>query len=561
LGVSAWKDSPEFGGDLAFQRSERRETASGERFAAIKFFLALARVPDEGVKSPSVNLTTHLLKKDIRRSRGLLIAWLLLLILQGVLVSSSANPGAFVVQTVDPMISRMVPLFKALLLIVIVPFVVQDDPLVGTTAFWLTRPISRGTLLRTKALYAAVVLVLPTLAVEIIVLAANGITLHDLALAVPEILLGQIELIVIIAIVAAVTPTFGKYANAGAVGVIIWAPVMLAVFFGRAVNLSLAKSSSVAAGLVTISVFGGVVAHQYLSGRTFRSIIAGCAGIVAIFAVQFFWTWDFLSVPVRKNGVPPFDVSALKVALSQASGVGWGTRMQILAEIEATGGPSMYSLRPTHVQPHLKLSNGSELHLKEAPKRKFSSPLTVDPLVAALGGTPVTNREYWRGNESAISMLFMIDAETYEKYSNQPLNFSAEIDFIASKYQIAAEMPLAKGARSDRGSRHSVITEVSQGPDGVDVILREWTPNLLFDRSNGSDQDPTYRYVYVLRNQKRNEAMVQGLGYSSFGFDFDQILGLYGRLINRSVKLSFAPDRDSTAPRLGLHPSGSPAPN
>src|ERR1700744_1256178 len=105
-----------------------------------------------------MNLTTHLAKTDIRRSRALLLAWLLLLALQGVLAClAPPNPGR---ERVVAMFSQMLPQLEMLLLFLFVPFVVLKDPLVGTTGFWLTRPISRSTLLRSKALFIAVALVL-----------------------------------------------------------------------------------------------------------------------------------------------------------------------------------------------------------------------------------------------------------------------------------------------------------------------------------------------------------------------------------------------------------------
>jgi len=522
-----------------------------------------------------MNLITHLLRKDIRRSRGLLIAWLLLLILHGVLVSSRVNPGDQLKQAVFAMISGAVPLFKALLLVVIVPFVVQDEPLVGTIAFWLTRPISRGTLLLAKTLYAMAVLVLPALLVEMIVLAANGFTPHDLALAAPEILLGQIKLIVIVAVIAALTPTFGKYAIVGASGLIAWWVAVLALqwarmylhpdrIFEQAMNGSLEKSTSVAVGLMAILVCAAVVAHQYLSGRTFRSYIAGSAGVVAILAVQSLWRWDFLFLPVPRSNVPLFDVSAVVIALasdatardvSEIRGQG-PARKEIWASIESSGVPSMYSLRAKSIWPRLTRSNGSKLDVESTHNTQLSMRLNQDALVAALGGTPIANPDTWSAKGAQNTPLFVIDAATYGKDYDQPLNLSADIDFIGSKYLVTAEMPLAKGARSDQGSKHSVITEVLSQPDGVDVVLRERKPNLLFDRANGSNAFMQefiegYRHIYVLRNKKRNQAILQK--HNNFSFPFDQMFG-HSRLVNDAVQVSFGPESNSK----GLTPELTP---
>jgi ABC-type transport system involved in multi-copper enzyme maturation permease subunit len=129
-----------------------------------------------------MNLIIHLVKTDIRRSRALLLVWLLLLALQGMLGSfgmNTANPGS---QMFTSMIAQLMPQLEMLLFFVFVAFVVLADPLVGTTGFWLTRPISRSTLLKSKALFAAVVLVLPAVIVEVAGFAVHRIALPDIAL-------------------------------------------------------------------------------------------------------------------------------------------------------------------------------------------------------------------------------------------------------------------------------------------------------------------------------------------------------------------------------------------
>jgi len=154
----------------------------------------------------------HVLKKDLRRTWIPLAVWLVLLALSFVLVGSAAKPGDYEMQEFYVMVSAILPLFQTLMLIVIIPLVIQEDSIVGTTAFWLTLPISRGTMLRSKLLFALVVLVLPPLVAEMIVLAANGASPHYLGLAVPEILIGQLALITVIFVCAALTSSFGRFA-------------------------------------------------------------------------------------------------------------------------------------------------------------------------------------------------------------------------------------------------------------------------------------------------------------------------------------------------------------
>src|SRR6202000_1816827 len=102
-----------------------------------------------------------------------------------VLVSASVNPADRLLQMLFTAINMLTPFLELLFLAVFVPFIIQEEPLVGTTAFWQTRPLSRLQLLRSKLLFILAVFVLPPLVVKTGVLAANGIAPRDIALAIP----------------------------------------------------------------------------------------------------------------------------------------------------------------------------------------------------------------------------------------------------------------------------------------------------------------------------------------------------------------------------------------
>ena len=56
-----------------------------------------------------MNMITHLLKKDVRHSRGPLAIWLLLVLLQCVLVGSGVHPGDRVMQAIYQTLSGLLP--------------------------------------------------------------------------------------------------------------------------------------------------------------------------------------------------------------------------------------------------------------------------------------------------------------------------------------------------------------------------------------------------------------------------------------------------------------------
>ena len=414
-----------------------------------------------------MNLIPHLLKKDIRRSRLLLIIWLVLLVLECALISSSANPADRVMQALYAMVSVIVPISQALLLLVIVPFVVHEEPLVGTTAFWLTRPLSGRLLLKSKMLYVAVVLILPPLLLEIIVLAANGFRFHDLLLAAPQVVMDQLSLIAAIAVVAVLTPTFGRYAIVGVIalvgmagGLILmlqWARIFFdpQYFWSVGQNVSLDRSIGVASSVMTDSrLRSGRDASVFEPQNTAARCVAVSIGFIAIFANQSLWKWDFLARHIPSGGTPPFDVSAVKVdklksvyvsEIGSMRGADAPPGRDIRADVIVSGVPEAYLIRSEKIRTSLKSPDGAQIVTKELRAASLTTQTYEKALSSALGGVSIVNAEKWSTSDS----LFMLESGDYNKYRSQPLALAADFDFVVYKYSITEEMPSVKGARFD----------------------------------------------------------------------------------------------------------------
>jgi hypothetical protein len=517
-----------------------------------------------------MTMILHLFKKDLRHCRILLGVWLLLVALQCVLLGSSARPGDLVLQGLYFTISLVVPLFQALILIVIIPLLVQEEPLVGTTGFWFTRPIAPSALLQAKGLFAAMLVILPLLA-EVAVLAVNQVTPHDIGLAVPEILLAELSLIVTIAVLAILTPNFGRFAIAGAVLVVASLLVNLAITWLRllfhpeavvmaAQNWSLVKSRGVADSLLTVVGGGAVVVHQYLTRNTARSLAGALAVVLGTIGIAGFWPWDFLPPPPIENTGVKIDPASVKISLSSTSTYdnstirGVGAPQKVFnAAIEVTGLPAGCVAVPRRVHPRLSAPDGRPLPAKEPTLPGMMLRPDIAALESALDGIPVANPGYFG---PAMIGLFALDADTFDHYSDQPLKLSATIDFVASKYVVTAAVPLVRGSRLDHGSEHSVITDVLHQGDNVTIMLHQRQMQLLFDPRNQAvpgagaaiaslDRAHT---VYVLRNPKRQEIVLQK---QDFGVDFGVLASLVSkRLIQRTLRLSFGPEPNILTPEL-----------
>lgn len=104
-----------------------------------------------------MNMIWHLLLKDIRRFRWWLAAWVALLgtlwavifMAQRWLFQTAPLADSFFMRSPSFFFNTFGSLFMSLIVIKLV----QEDPLIGSTAFWLTRPIARKNLLLAKACF------------------------------------------------------------------------------------------------------------------------------------------------------------------------------------------------------------------------------------------------------------------------------------------------------------------------------------------------------------------------------------------------------------------------
>src|SRR5258706_13828580 len=102
-----------------------------------------------------MNLIGHQFCKDCFRLRVPVALWLLLVLLRAALITPGiAEPGNdLFLQMMFRVLTTLVPLLQTILLLVMVPLLLHEEPLVGTTAFWFTRPIDGRVLFKSKMLF------------------------------------------------------------------------------------------------------------------------------------------------------------------------------------------------------------------------------------------------------------------------------------------------------------------------------------------------------------------------------------------------------------------------
>jgi len=511
-----------------------------------------------------MNLAIHQLKKDVRRTRVPLALWLLLVVFQFALLGWTAKPGDMVMETMLPMFSALLAFFGYMLVLVLVPILIHQEPLVGTTAFWFTRPIARATVLASKALFLCILVVLPIL-VQSIAFLANGVTLHDVFLAAPQLLISELSWILIMAMLAVLTPSFSRFAIVGAIVLVIF---YLSLFIVQMVMMlrnpqaylttsaSLTASRDLVSSLVMIGFGVAVVLVQYLTRRFVLAVGLAIGSALVSTVVQHFWPLDFLRPADRlvEDGTlkPGFRSAAVigSVSSSDQIAIRGGTPVkQVAAEITFPEVPRGYVAKVDSVDSALKKA-GRELPVDKGNNAMdFLGNADPDAVELGLGGVPVLNMtDYGRPEQP----LFSMDATAYDRYASTPLYYSAKVGCTVYKYVVAVELPLTKGARLDHGSEHLLVTDVLYNDKGVTLALRHKNVKLLF-APHGRDSSPFDQNregaVYLLLNRKRHQAVMQQRNDSDTFSPFNG-----GMLVNEPLQVRFGPDdsRSNTwlAPQL-----------
>ena len=118
-------------------------------------FVMLARTVAGPVRGGGgcMTLVLHLIRWDIRRFQILLPLWLLLVAASAALEGAwPAMAVAMAARQTVGITGNLLAVAEVLFSVVFIALVVQEHPLVGTTAFWMTRPMPPRALLASKAI-------------------------------------------------------------------------------------------------------------------------------------------------------------------------------------------------------------------------------------------------------------------------------------------------------------------------------------------------------------------------------------------------------------------------
>lgn len=244
-----------------------------------------------------MSLILHLVRKDFRRVRAILAIWYPILSLSvlldakielfldgrgsaqevGTLSSAELDLAVFV------LVGLLVVFLDLFMRAAIVSKLVHDDSTVGSTAFWLSRPITGGTLLASKAILLALSMIPADIAVQMV----TSSHLSGSPSTSPEVFLMPVVSTAVFMMLAVLTPSLTRMAvlggiiagvTWGAFLILSWLAIPL-VGGGRIAEVAIQAVTQNPPWLLLLGVCVAVICHQYLTRRTKRSLVIAFSGI------------------------------------------------------------------------------------------------------------------------------------------------------------------------------------------------------------------------------------------------------------------------------------------
>ena len=278
----------------------------------------------------------HCLAADVRRFWPLIAGWLF------VVLGAAAIDGVRPTLAGDPRLVNVIGiagtllwLTELLLFFVLIALVVQAHPLVGSDAFWMTRPIPPSTLLLSKLTLFTVSIVVAPVIVEIVLMTLYHVPAKQAAFVAADMALTQAALLILLMVGAALTrnaPGFALLCGATLGVLAVALAVDVAIFMTRddTMTPTVAVLSATdplprdddPTGMYLWSVLFpaiglAVLAVQYRARSRLRAVGLGIAGIVLASVVVDAWHWPMLQPRVISDWAR--DASSLRLSADPAT--------------------------------------------------------------------------------------------------------------------------------------------------------------------------------------------------------------------------------------------------
>jgi hypothetical protein len=466
-----------------------------------------------------IGRVAHLMRKDLEEHRAWFAAFVSLVALRAALVGSGidAHFGDRNLLVSLSLASFLLTVLDGALLVALAVQLVQGDRLVGTTAFWLTRPVRRLDLVVAKIGTAVAALVAVPILLDALVVLASGVAWADVAVATGEGALMRLAIVLPAMALASVTADLGGFVISGVGALFVTIALDAAFQWGRMVAPRRMEGVYTAAAVVALVLIVGAIAafaHQVLTrGRARTAGLLSAVGVLAILAANR-WTADFVS-PAESLEPDWLDPALVTMTMTPVQAdLGRGTPDAQQRLVRATyvfaGAPPGIALLPIGLRSAALFPDGTREALDRrgldfVPGHAFwqSYALGKTAVEAILGGVQVLGAPEVPEVERLRTLARLAD-DRYRLYLDGRIGFEVDATIGAVGYRVGAVLPLDGRATGTAGDGRFSILSANCEAGKCTVVVRDTMPASLIEFGRPS------RVAYVLVNKARGVALLNG---------------------------------------------------
>jgi hypothetical protein len=499
-----------------------------------------------------VRVTWHIFKKDFRSARWLLLAWILFAVIDAVsrVVTPRLSLSGEISGAAAGMWMALLWLVNWLFLLAFVAHHIQAEPLVGTTAFWLTRPVPRMALFQSKLAGLLLFIILPGLAAEAGLLTVFHVPIATTAEALLELTLSSVLLILVLAFAASITSSTIRLLQL-VVGTLIGSFVLLMTIALLApTDITPIQPAGIPFDptpeviLIIALVIGFAIAlwYHYAFRRRAFAMLAFIAALVVAMLVSAYW--------------PPVSMFGGEPKLTEA----W-------AHDPATSSARLRSRQRTYGQSYAR---GTSSPSPERMMKYIAAPIAIDNLPATYTAVPFTHDATLRFDDGRIvrsersyhqtvrveaatgellqmseaftvpskyedwAVLMLVPQEVFLDDGRKRGHYSGTFELIVTRHEQLAAVPLTVGLGYVDGPRSVRIVNAAYRVNhcAVDVAVTNvstWASSLSqprlgqhFRRRDGLPLSERQDFHYNVMSMPMGMSTIQqtgggGIGSVSFG--------------------------------------------
>ncbi len=465
-----------------------------------------------------MNLTWHIVKKDLRALKWPLGLWILLIIAKlgvgVVLLNADGTEGLDWFNKMDAL-AKVLAAFE-FVSFVLTAAIIQQDLMVGTTAFWMTRPISGARLLRAKLICLGLVFIVAPVLVTLPWWLGCNYGIDEIGWAVTETVAAQAIAVLLGLLWSVVTDGFARF--------LMWTLVTLfatpmltgiiAYYASRHQGSFQPELVGTRFLLILLLSIGGilvVVVHQFLTRNIGRSIaiIAGTVGLIVLTGAFWPWSWNvesrFYSYLIRQaQGDWPAAAEPPGLAFKLQSVEFSGRKdrpdrpASLIANYQVEGLAGMQGLMSVQSEYTLRWPDGTSATGRSWGRSGLAEMMSAQALSGGKDAGEAT------AQTDSMTFTSAMPASAMAKVRGQSSSYALSARFRLMRFESATRVPLEPGRWSKQNSHGERLAHAEkEGPQLLVTFIR-YMPSLWMDNVGGGQLAAPGDYSqYFLVNRAR----------------------------------------------------------